>query len=58
MFIYRVAKENAVNGQQSKRTRIIHRNRPLAVGGLYVHLGYGFRGTYRVLEEMKGEEEL
>lgn len=50
MYTYRVVKEDFHSGERSKRTRTITRNRPLRVGGLYMHLGKGFSGAYRVLE--------
>lgn len=50
MYTYRIVKENLVNGVRSARTRTIERNRPLEVGGLYLHLGKGYPGAYRVLE--------
>lgn len=49
LYTYRIAKENHVIGEQSTRTRTIDRYRPLEVGGLYMHLGKGFSGAYRVL---------
>lgn len=50
MYTYRIVKENVVNGARGKRTRTITKNRPLDVGGLYLHLGIGYPGAYRVLE--------
>ncbi len=55
MYTYKVVKENW-NGSQAKRSRRITRNKPLVVGGLYVHLGKGFPGAYRVLELLEEEE--
>lgn len=49
MYTYRIIKENLVNGTQAKRSRTITRYRPLEVGGLYLHLGKGYPGAYRVL---------
>lgn len=51
MYSYRVVKENP-DGTQGKRRRVINRIWPLEVGGLYVHLGYGFKGAYRILEQI------
>lgn len=49
-YIYTVVKEDWVTGERSKRTRKYHAyTRKLEVGGLYVQLGCGFRGAYRVL---------
>lgn len=53
MYTYRVVKENIVNGQQNKRTRVLSRCDQLTVGGLYMHLGSGFPGAYRILELME-----
>lgn len=50
MYTYRVIKENVSNGKRGLRARILTRNRPLEVGGLYLHLGKGYPGAYRVLE--------
>lgn len=50
MYTYKIIKENAVSGQQDKRTRTITRCRPLEVGGLYLHLGRGYPGAHRILE--------
>lgn len=39
-------------GNRAKRTKSLYRwsdDRPLIVGDLYVHLGYGFPGMQRVL---------
>lgn len=57
MYTYRIVKECS-DGSKGKRTRIIDRSRPLKIGGLYVHLGYGFNGAYRVLEQIvtRGEK--
>lgn len=56
MYTYRIAKED-ITGKRCKRTRIIERRTKMKVGGLYVHLGRGIKGTYRVLEEIKEVEE-
>lgn len=53
MYEYIAVKEDFYTGQQGKRKRRIYRREPLEVGGLYMHLGYGFPGAYRVLEEIK-----
>lgn len=50
MYVYRIIRENVVNGQRAKRTRTIDRYEPLKIGGLYMHLGKGYPGAYRVLE--------
>ncbi len=48
-YIYTLVKEYP-DGSRAKRTRKICRYRPnLKVGGLYIHLGNGFPGMYRVL---------
>lgn len=57
MYTYKVVKENW-NGSQAKRSRRITRNKPLVVGGLYVHLGKGFPGAYRVLELLEEDNEM
>lgn len=58
MHTYRIVKENLVNGVRSARTRTIDRNKPLEVGGLYLHLGKGYPGAYRVLELIGEGSEL
>lgn len=50
MYTYRIVKENVVNGSRAKRTRTITRYKPLKIGGLYLQLGTGYPGAYRVLE--------
>ena len=49
MYTYKIIKENIVTGERAKRSRTISRFRPLEVGGLYLHLGEGYPGAYRVL---------
>lgn len=49
-YTYWVVKEDCLTGQRAKRKRRIVRDRPLEIGGLYMHLGTGFAGSYRVLE--------
>ncbi len=49
-YTYRVVKEDVVTGERGKRVRKITKRNPLDVGGLYMHLGKGFKGAYRVLE--------
>lgn len=49
LFTYRIVKEDFYTGKRSARTRTIDRYKPLEVGGLYMHLGKGFSGAYRVL---------
>lgn len=58
LYTYRIIKENCVNGQRAKRTRTITRYKPLEIGGLYLHLGDGYPGAYRVLELIKEEKDL
>lgn len=49
-YIYTVVKEDWNTGERSKRTRKYYACKPeLTIGGLYFHLGIGFRGCYRVL---------
>lgn len=56
-YVYRVVREYP-DGSQSKKSRTITRMKPLAVGGLYVHLGNGFPGMQRIIsEEMREIEE-
>lgn len=58
LYTYRIVKENCVSGKRSGRTRTITRYKPLEIGGLYLHLGTGFPGAYRVLELLKEEKDL
>lgn len=49
LYIYRVIREYP-DGSQGKRTKERCCYKPdLQIGGLYVHLGRGFPGMYRVL---------
>lgn len=49
-YIYTVVMEDWNTGEHAKRVRKYHAHTPkLQVGGLYTHLGSGFRGAYRVL---------
>lgn len=49
-YIYTVVKEDWNTGKRAKRTRRYYAFKPaLQVGGLYLHLGRGFSGAYRVL---------
>ena len=57
LYTYKIVKENIVNGERGKRTRIITRCEPLKINGLYCHLGDGLKGFYRVLE-LVGTEPL
>lgn len=50
MYTYRIVKEDFYTGKRAKRTRTITRCRPLEIGGLYMKLGKGYPGAYRVLE--------
>lgn len=52
-YSYKVIKEDFYTGEQSGRVRRYDGFKLLEVGGLYVHLGKGFPGAYRVLEEIK-----
>lgn len=55
LYIYKVVKEYQ-NGTQGKRVKKCLRYKPnLQIGGLYVHLGQGFPGTYRVLSMTEEE---
>lgn len=58
MYVYRIIRENVVNGQRAKRTRTIDRYEPLKIGGLYMHLGKGYPGAYRVLELIEERSDL
>lgn len=49
-YIYTVVKEDWNTGKRSNRTRKYYTHKSdLTIGGLYLHLGRGFRGCYRVL---------
>lgn len=56
MYTYKIVKENLVSGERSKRTRTIERRAELKIGGLYMHLGAGYKGAYRALEQIGGEK--
>ncbi len=56
MYTYRLIKEDPYTGQQGKRCRMITKNRPLTVGGLYGSLP-GLKGFWRVLELVERSEE-
>lgn len=56
MYEYLVIKEDPCTGEKGKRSRRIYRREPLEVGGLYMHLGHGFPGAYRVLK-LIGKDE-
>lgn len=49
-YTYLAVKENAVTGEQGKRIRRVTKRRPLEVNGLYMHLGKGYHGAYRILK--------
>lgn len=50
LYVYTVVKEDWKTGEQGKRTKKYYSNQPkLNIGGLYMHLGRGFPGCYRVL---------
>ena len=49
-YVYTLVKEDFRTGEQSKRRRKYYSfSKKLEVGGLYVHLGKGYPGFYRVL---------
>ena len=49
-YVYTLVKENFRTGERSKRRRKYYSfSKRLEVGGLYVHLGKGYPGCYRVL---------
>ena len=50
MYTYRIIKEDPHTGKRGKRIRKYYCYEPLDVGGLYLHLGCGYPGAYRVLE--------
>ena len=52
MYCYEVVRENVVNGARADRTEAYYSNRPLEVGGLYMHLR-DMKGAYRVLDELE-----
>lgn len=52
IYVYRVVREDPVTGKRSKKSELCYRNKPLTVGGLYNHLGHGFKGSQRVLEQV------
>lgn len=52
MYCYEVIKENVVNGSRADRSETYCSNRPLKVGGLYMHLR-DMQGAYRVLNELE-----
>lgn len=56
MYCYEVVRENVVNGARADRTEAYYSNRPLEVGGLYMHLR-DMKGAYRVLDELEVIEE-
>ena len=56
MYTYRIIKEDPHTGKRGKRIRKYYCYEPLDVGGLYLHLGYGYPGAYRVLELLEYEE--
>lgn len=56
IYCYEVVRENAVNGQRSGQPEAYYSNRPLEIGGLYMHLR-DLKGAYRVLEELEVVEE-
>ena len=55
LYTYKIIKEDPVNGERAKRCRKISRYEPLNIGGLYVHLGDGYPGFYRILELIAAE---
>lgn len=55
-YVYTLVKEDFYTGEQAKRRKKYYSFKPdLQVGGLYIHLGKGYPGCYRVLSV---EEEL
>lgn len=49
-YVYTIVKEDFRTGERAKRTKKYYSFTPkLTVGGLYVQLGKGFPGCYRVL---------
>ncbi len=56
IYFYEIIKENAVNGSRADRSETYYSNRPLKVGGLYMHLR-DMQGAYRVLNELEVTEE-
>lgn len=56
IYCYEVVRENAVNGQRAEQPEAYYSNRPLEIGGLYLHLR-DLKGAYRVLEELEVVEE-
>ncbi len=58
MYTYKIIKENVATGERAKRTRTICRYRPLEIGGLYLHLGNGYPGAYRVLALIREERSV
>ena len=51
MHTYIIIKEDFFTGIRGKRKKTICKNQPLKVGVLYMHLGNGLKGCWRVLEE-------
>lgn len=49
-YIYTVVREYP-DGSRGRRVKKYYAFRPLKVGGLYTHLGKGYPGMHRVLEE-------
>ena len=56
IYCYEVIKENVVNGSRADRPETYYYNRPLEIGGLYMHLR-DMKGAYRVLAELEVVEE-
>ncbi len=56
VYVYRVIKEDFNTGERAKRAKLYRTDKPLNVGGLYVHLGKGYNGCQRVLELVDVEE--
>lgn len=55
VYTYRIIKEDFHTGKRGKRCRTICRYKPLEVGGLYLHLGAGYPGCYRILSLISTE---
>ena len=55
MYTYRIIKEDPNAGKRGKRSRKYYCYEPLKVGSLYMHLGHGYPGAYRILELIEHE---
>ena len=50
LYVYRIIRENAVNGQQIGKATVYETDHELKIGGLYMHLPRAKKGCWRVLE--------